>query len=432
MTLFTANGLLLYGETQNLLQRIDKPLRQYVAIAYLDWLYTQEEGHATKLLPGGISWLNDVKGLYHRRSPGGTCLRALRLQNSAPGNIPDYINAELNESKGCGGIMCVAPMGLMNWHDIRALDYEGAQLTAITHGHSLGYMPSAVLVHIINRLVFPGEGAQSLKNIIVEARDTVSELFKGDPFLPKLCSIINLAVDLAENSTESDLDNIHKLGEGWVAEETLGISLYCTLKYQNDFSAGVIASVNHKGDSDSTGAVTGNIIGALVGYETIDDKWKAKLELKDVILDIADDLSKDVPISSNGVCDDPVWLRKYNKTGNSLDDKWNARYWKWKKTYIGPFDLLAAFKTSEVNRLVDLFGEEMREAASYGDEAFYFIDLSERVIIPMKILAYAFGGQYNDDLPYGKEVKGFIFHANEYRAGKLKNDVCTKDNIVNT
>lgn len=312
MTLFTANGLLLYGETQNLLQRIDKPLRQYVAIAYLDWLYTQEEGHATKLLPGGISWLNDVKGLYHRRSPGGTCLRALRLQSSAPGNIPDYINAELNESKGCGGIMRVAPMGLMNWHDIRALDYEDAQLTAITHGHSLGYMPSAVLVHIINRLVFPGEEAQSLKSIIVEARDTVSELFKGDLFLTKLCSIINRAIELAENSTESDLENIHKLGEGWVAEETLGILLYCALRYQNDFSAGVIASVNHKGDSDSTGAVTGNILGALVGYGAIEDKWKEKLELRDVILEIADDLSRGVPASETGDCEDKGWLNKYN------------------------------------------------------------------------------------------------------------------------
>jgi len=38
----------------------------------------------------------------------------------------------------------------------------------------------------------------------------------------------------------------------------------------------------------------------------------------------------------------------------------------------------------------------------------------------MKVLAYAFGRQYNDDLPYGKEVKGFIFNANEYKAWKLK------------
>ena len=193
-----------------------------------------------------------------------------------------------------------------------ALDYEDAQLTAITHGHSLGYMPSAVLVHIINRLVFPGEEAQSLKSIIVEARDTVSELFKGDLFLTKLCSIINRAIELAENSTESDLENIHKLGEGWVAEETLGISLYCALRYQNDFSAGVIASVNHKGDSDSTGAVTGNILGALVGYGAIEDKWKEKLELRDVILEIADDLSRGVPASETGDCEDKGWLNKYN------------------------------------------------------------------------------------------------------------------------
>lgn len=315
MALYTANGL-LYGETHNLLQRIDKPLCQYVAIAYQDWLYTQEEGRATNLLPGGISWLNDVKGLFHRRAPGGTCLRALRLQNTSPGNIPDYINAELNESKGCGGIMRIAPIGLLNWPDVRTLDYEGAQVTAITHGHSLGYMPSAILVHIINRLVYPVEDTQTLKSIIIEARDTVSELFKGDPFLPKLCSIINRALDLAENSTESDLDNIHKLGEGWVAEETLGISLYCALKYQNDFSEGIIASVNHKGDSDSTGAVTGNILGALLGYEAINDKWLDNLELKDVILEIADDLYHGVPISKNGTCEDANWIRKYVRSNN--------------------------------------------------------------------------------------------------------------------
>jgi ADP-ribosylglycohydrolase len=36
----------------------------------------------------------------------------------------------------------------------------------------------------------------------------------------------------------------------------------------------VIAAVNHKGDSDSAGVVTGNILGALLGYGRIDEKWK--------------------------------------------------------------------------------------------------------------------------------------------------------------
>lgn len=150
-----------------------------------------------------------------------------------------------------------------------------------------------------------------LKAIILEARDTAAEIFRGDPFLPKLSGIIDRAVDLAEHSDTSDLENIHRLGEGWVAEETLGISLYCALKYQKDFSKGVIVSVNHKGDSDSTGAVTGNILGALVGYEAIEEKWKERLELKEVILELSDDLCYGCLMTEYGNFEDRDWMRKY-------------------------------------------------------------------------------------------------------------------------
>jgi hypothetical protein len=52
----------------------------------------------------------------------------------------------------------------------------------------------------------------------------------------------------------------------------------------------LIAAVNHAGDSDSTGAITGNILGAAIGYDAIPQKFKDDLELHDVILHMADDL----------------------------------------------------------------------------------------------------------------------------------------------
>ena len=312
MTLFTANGLLV-GDTRGAMRGIQAAPRHYVEKSYRDWLLTQEttmeevNRHDRCTDKGGYSWLLDVPELYSWRAPGNTCLSALQIG----AYHDDYVKAKINNSKGCGGIMRVAPFAVDYQWDIEALDMEGAQLAAITHGHSLGYMPAAVFVHIINRIVFRSEETNvSLKEIVLEARDTAARLFAGDENLPELVDMINTAVELSEND-DPDLDNIHRLGEGWVAEETLGIAIYCALKYKDDFSSGIIAAVNHRGDSDSTGAVTGNILGALLGYEAIEDKWKKHLELSDVILEIADDLCHGCQMSGYSSYRDPAWTSKY-------------------------------------------------------------------------------------------------------------------------
>ncbi len=308
MTLFTANGILV-ANTRASMQGIGSYPHDYIQMSYLDWLRTQvmtfEESRKQphRHMDKCISWLADVPELYSRRAPGHTCLSALEK----------YKNDEIpqNNSKGCGGIMRVAPLALMNYSNIpiEKLDREGAEIAEITHQHSLGYVPAAVLVHIINRIVYPKK-PQSLKAIVIEARDTIADIYAEDGYMWKLMGIINLAIDLSEND-ESDLDNIHQIGEGWVAEETLGIALYCSLRYQDDFSAGVTAAVNHRGDSDSTGAVTGNILGALLGYEAIEEKWKSNLELADVILEMADDLCHGCQMNEYSHYEDPDWTRKY-------------------------------------------------------------------------------------------------------------------------
>ena len=104
-----------------------------------------------------------------------------------------------------------------------------------------------------------------------------------------LYTLIDRALNLVDTE-KPDHEAIKQIGEGWVAEETLAIAVYCVTKYFDNFEKALIASVNHGGDSDSTGAVTGNILGAAIGYDAIPEYFKTDLELHDVILHMADDL----------------------------------------------------------------------------------------------------------------------------------------------
>lgn len=309
MTLFTANGLLV-GDTRMALRGIGAQPHDYVSRAYQDWLITQRTSAPARDTHASICWLMDIPALYRCRAPGSTCLSALTQQQGQP-PLESYISHPQNHSKGCGGVMRVAPLGVSRYTavPIEALDREGAELAAITHGHSLGYMPAAVLTHILHRIVYP-ERTQTLLQIVCEARDTVRALFAGDKHLDELTARIDLAIQLADND-EPDLANIHRLGEGWVAEETLAVAIYCALRHADDFSAGIIAAVNHCGDSDSTGAVTGNILGALLGYDAIDKAWTRDLELRDVILELADDLDRRPERLQDCRNIDRDWAQKY-------------------------------------------------------------------------------------------------------------------------
>ena len=78
----------------------------------------------------------DVPELYARRAPGNTCLSALNALLNGESKS-DYIKEPMNNSKGCGGIMRVAPLGLhynSNLNNISKIDMTGAKLSAITHG----------------------------------------------------------------------------------------------------------------------------------------------------------------------------------------------------------------------------------------------------------------------------------------------------------
>ena len=176
--------------------------------------------------------------------------------------------------------MRVAPVGLMV-DDVEEAFKMGCEIAALTHGHPTGYLASGVLSAIINVIKNGGT--------LGEAVHVSVSILKKYPHHEECLEAINHAVALSSNARPVP-ETIEQLGGGWIAEEALAISLYCAMCFQDDFSKGVLLAVNHSGDSDSTGAITGNILGCMFGSSKIPSHWIDRLELRDVIQALGIDL----------------------------------------------------------------------------------------------------------------------------------------------
>ena len=271
MTLFTAEGILRAQTRFNEKGICNAP--DVVFYAYQRWLYTQGHSKVMDWEWCYDGWLLSIKELFHRRSPGTSCLSALISKKH--GSITEPVN----NSKGCGGVMRVAPAGLFFGKD-DAFDMA-IDFAALTHGHPSGYLSAGAFSYMIACII---EG--QFLNDAVDNTIAKLKIYKDHQ---ECITILKLAKSLVISDI-SDIKAITRLGAGWTGEEALGIATYCALKYKDDFEKAIITAINHDGDSDSTGAITGNILGAYLGFENIPERWIEDIELKDVLIQISDDL----------------------------------------------------------------------------------------------------------------------------------------------
>lgn len=301
MTLFTAEGI-LRAYHRAVLKGIGGYTLKTTFDSYLRWLITQGYSAKVKLdneLVNG--WLVDRRELYKQRSPGNTCLDS--LINSVPGSM----EKPLNNSKGCGGVMRVAPVGLVFTSDVEYSFKVACEIASLTHGHPSGYLSAGVFAYIITSII----SDVSLRESITSSLDILKKYDGHEETL----SIVELAVNLADENINKNLKHseianlIERIGAGWTGEEALAISLFCAIIFQDNYESGVLASINHSGDSDSTGAITGNILGLMNGYDKIPQKWIKNLRFIDIIEEISDDLYIGCKSSTYNCNED--WWKKY-------------------------------------------------------------------------------------------------------------------------
>ncbi|MDR7278539.1 ADP-ribosylglycohydrolase family protein [Catenuloplanes atrovinosus] len=265
MTLFTVEGLIRSGGSG---------IPEAVYQAHRRWYDTQ-------WLPGPPEHADGLAArpfLYARRAPGNACLSGLQL-----GRMGTFAHPANPDSKGCGSVMRSAPFGL--WPAVSAEDAfaRAAECAVHTHGHPTGYLAAGTFAAIVRHLLDGDDVRTATERAIgiLTARERHEETLTA----------LRRALDTPYAAGNA---GIERIGLGWIAEEALAMAVYAALAFEEPDRTrdALLVSVNHAGDSDSTGAICGNLLGARHGEEALPAAWVARLEGLDTIGEIADDLVK--------------------------------------------------------------------------------------------------------------------------------------------
>ena len=268
MTLFTADGLL---QSLARADQVDQSgMLDAVRDATLAWYALQAGGHLPNDMGHGLGRYATV--LAKSQAPGTTCMNACAA--GATGTPEDPIN----NSKGCGGVMRVAPVGLIpELTPTRAFDLA-ARSAAQTHGHPSGYVSAGVLAALVSGL----RGGRDLNAALADALGLAQRWSGCD----ETVAAVKHAEELAASHGSDHHEAIVQLGEGWVGEEALAIGLYSAM-VASDFREAVRMACNHGGDSDSTASIAGQIRGAWKGLDGIPNAWIRRLDVLEALLDVA-------------------------------------------------------------------------------------------------------------------------------------------------
>ncbi len=303
LALFTANGL-LHGQTRGALRGIMGPQIGYLRLAYQDWMKTQTYGG--RRAPGKfVSWLCGIDDMYARRTPDKTTMLAFSTEKL--GTMEDPIN----RMKAAAALPRTITAGLFLNQEGKAQDAArlGAEAAAMTHGDPLGFLPSAYLGELINRLL--AHRAGSFRSVLHDTIASIQEQFGREyPKVREIGALLTRAEALAGDDDISPEEVMVEL-DPRDAHRVLAAACYTCLKFPGDYERALVAAVNHSGDSAATGAVAGALMGTAVGTEGIPEFYLDPLELREVLEEMADDLFQGCPMCK----------------GNRLfDDRWNDKY----------------------------------------------------------------------------------------------------------
>lgn len=184
-----------------------------------------------------------------------------------------------NDSKGFGTVMRDASFGVFRCGDLSLAFTWAVESAWTTHGRPSARYSSGALAAIVAHIVKGEDLPTAISRALM--------MLPGEAEAGKVRDALARAVDLSR--APDWRTRLPELGKGWVAEEAFAVSVLCALG-GTDVPDAVVAAVNHSGDSDSTGTITGNTVGAIKGASVFPSEWIGRVELRDVIETLSRDL----------------------------------------------------------------------------------------------------------------------------------------------
>lgn len=242
-----------------------------------------------------LGWYKtQVPGSPDRRDPGESCLAGCR-------NLDAGASWETSgvDSKGCGAAMRTAPIGLYWNEDLLQTIEWGRDSSIPTHNNPTA-MASAAAVSMMallavndvpvglwaHEIKLPLSGVCCLPGVHDYSVVPTSEPPKKDEFM----DVVSMAAECASRQMDPwKVMTDDYLGEGWTAHSAVASALFCAMT-NPDFEGAVLTAANTVGDSDSIACITGALVGARLGIESIPERWIEKIEAKDALFEVADRL----------------------------------------------------------------------------------------------------------------------------------------------
>lgn len=144
----------------------------------------------------------------------------------------------------------------------------------------------------------PIESAQFFSRAVIEVlrgsppRNAIKkagkDLSSDSPLQPLLTAAL-------ESIGKDTRDTIGAFGQACHTKMAFPATIHLILSYENDFRTALIQNVQAGGDSATRGLLTGMVLGAHLGMESIPDSWLHDLKSKDRIVSLADTIDTRYP-----------------------------------------------------------------------------------------------------------------------------------------